>query len=93
MKTRSPFWASTRITSPGDEVALEQPDRERVLEQALDRALQRAGAVGRIPARVADRRLRRVGQLELEPALGETVAQPLELQLDDLAQLVAGQRA
>lgn len=32
------------------ELALEQPQRERVLEQALDRALQRPGAVGRVPA-------------------------------------------
>ena len=33
------------------ELALEQPQRERVLEQPLDRALQRPRAVGRVPAR------------------------------------------
>ena len=33
------------------EVAFEQPQRERVLEQPLDRALQRPRAVGRVPAR------------------------------------------
>ena len=40
----------------GDEVALEQPQRQRVLEQPLDRALERPRAVGRVPARFGDRR-------------------------------------
>ena len=74
------------------ELALEQPQRERVLDQALDRALERPGAVGRIPARLGDQLLRRVGQLEREPALGEPRAQPRELELDDLAELLARQR-
>ena len=61
----------------GDEVAFEQPQRERVLEQPLDRALQRTGAVGRIPARRRrSRPSRRVGELEREAALGEPLAQP-----------------
>ena len=71
------------------EVAFEQPQRERVLEQPLDRALQRTRAVGRVPARLDDRLLRGVRQLEREPALGEPLAQALELQLDDLAELLA----
>ena len=75
------------------EVALEQPQRERVLEQPLDRPLQRPRAVGRIPAGLGEHLLRGVGQLEREPALGEPRAQPLELQLDDLAELVARERA
>ena len=71
VNTRSPFCASTRIVSPAREVALEQPQRERVLEQALDRPLERPRAVGRIPAGLGERLLRGVGQLELEAALGE----------------------
>ena len=42
------------------EVALEQPQRERVLEQPLDRALERPGAVGRVPAGLGERLLRGV---------------------------------
>ncbi len=74
------------------EVAFEQPERERVLEQPLNRPLERTRAVGRVPAGLGERRLRRVGQLEAETALGEPAAQPLELQPDDLAELLARQR-
>src|SRR5690242_1642912 len=53
------------------EVAFEQPQRERVLDETLDRALQRPGAVRRIPARLRERLLRGVRELELDPPLGE----------------------
>ena len=74
------------------EVALEQPQRERVLDEPLDRPLQRPGAVRRIPARLGERFLRRVRQLERDAPLGEPVAQPFELELDDLRDLVARER-
>src|SRR6266566_10039866 len=70
------------------EVALEQPQRERVLDEPLDRPLQRPRAVRGIPARLRDELLRRVGQLDLQAPVGEPVAQPRELHLDDLAQLL-----
>ena len=75
------------------ELALEQPLRERVLDQPLQRALERPGAVGRVPARLGEHLLRRVGQLERELPLGEPRAQPLELELGDLAQLLARRAA
>jgi len=53
------------------EVALQQPQRERVLDEPLDRPLQRPGAVSRIPAGVGERLLRGVGQLERDPPIGE----------------------
>ena len=74
------------------EVAFEQPQRERVLDQPLERALERPRAVGGIPAGLRDGLLRRVGQLEREAALGEPLAQPRELQLDDVGELLARQR-
>ena len=46
------------------EVALEQPQRERVLEQALDRSLERPGAVGGVPAGLGDQLSRTLRQLE-----------------------------
>src|SRR6266540_3777559 len=74
------------------ELSLEQPQRERVLDHPLDRALERAGAVGRIPAGLGDVLLRLRRQLDLDPAIGEPLPQPGELQLDDLGQLLARER-
>src|SRR4051812_18893424 len=74
------------------EVALEQSQRERVLDHALQRALQGPGAVRRVPACFGDGVLRLVRQLELDAALGEPSAQARELELDDLAQLFASER-
>src|SRR3954465_9984693 len=70
---------------PIGEVAFEQTQRERVLEPALDRALQRARAIRRIPACLGERFLRGTGQLERDVTLGQPFAEALELQLDDLA--------
>src|SRR5438270_2868840 len=69
------------------EFAFEQPERERVLDHPLQRALEWACAVGRIPAGLRDDLLRLVRQFELDAALFETFAQAGELQLDDLAEL------
>ena len=58
--------------------------RERVLEQALDRALQRARAVGRVPAGVGDRPFAASVSSSVEPALGEPRARSRSSwQLDD----------
>jgi len=46
------------------EAALEELARERVLEEPLDRALERAGALGGIPAGLGNDLLGRVRNLE-----------------------------
>ena len=79
-----------RVALP--EVALEQAHRQRVFDQPLQGALERAGAVGRVPARLGDDLLRLVGQLERQPAFGEPVTQAPELELDDLTDLLPTQR-
>src|SRR5438309_1915145 len=65
---------------------------ERVLEQALNRPLERPGAVGRVPTCLSDHLLRGIGQLELEASVGEALPQAVELQLDDLAELFPRER-
>jgi hypothetical protein len=74
------------------EVAFEQPQREWVLDQFLDRPLQRTGAVGGIPAGLDEHLLRGVGQFQRQAAFSEPVAQPPELDLDDLVQLLVLER-
>src|SRR5947208_14627095 len=69
-------------------LAFEQAEGKRVLDHALDRTLERPGAVGGIPAGVGEHLLRVVRQLELDSALGQTPAQTRELQLDDLGELL-----
>src|SRR5581483_11618605 len=76
--------AAARVDEDGValvELVLEQPQGERVLDQPLERALQRPGAVGRVPTRVGDGLLRRVRELQREPPLGQAPPQPGELQL------------
>ena len=74
------------------ELALEQPQRERVLDQALERPLERPRAVGRIPARLSDKLLRSRSELDREPPLREPLVESMELKLDDLAELVPRER-
>src|SRR4051794_31204017 len=71
------------------EAAVEQSERKRVLDEPLQRALQRPRAVRRIPARLRHDLLRRVAQLELQAPLAKACAQLRELQLNDRAQLLA----
>ena len=74
------------------ELALEQAQRERVLEQPLDRTLERSRTVGRVPACLGDQLACAVRQLEREAALGEPLVQPRELHPDDLAELLTRER-
>ena len=90
--TSSPSRASTRTVSPSREPPFEQRARERVLDEPLDRALERPRAVRRIPALLGEQLLRLVRDLELDPPLREPLAQPRELQLDDVGELLARQR-
>src|SRR5829696_6201292 len=67
----------------GAELAAQELRRERVLDHALDGALQRPRAVDRIVAGVGDRLARGLAQLDREPALLEELAETAELDLHD----------
>src|SRR5207248_6711184 len=73
-------------------LALEQRQRELVDQLLLDHALERARAEGRVVAQVADQRLRVVGQLDLDAALGDALGDLAQLQLDDLLDLFPRER-
>src|SRR5919204_627139 len=74
------------------ERAGEDRHRQLVDQALLDHALERAGAVGRVVAHVAEQRPRGVGELDLDPALAHPAGQALDLQVDDLADLLARER-
>src|SRR5215212_8700894 len=76
----------------GGELALEQLERELVDELLLDHPLERARAVGRVVAEVADQRARVVGELDLDAALADPPGELRHLEVDDLADLLARQR-
>src|ERR1035441_2668274 len=61
---------------------------ERVLDVALDRPTQWAGAHGGVPALFDQQVLGGLGQLELQLALGHRLADAQEQQLDDLLDLL-----
>src|SRR6266568_9678125 len=63
--------------------------RQRILDEALDGALERAGAVDGIVPGVRDGLSRRLGELDGELAVLEELPQPAELDLHDAADLVA----
>src|SRR3954447_16758325 len=74
-----------RQLGPQDEV------RERVLDVALDRATQRTRPHRRVPALVDQEVLGRLGELELQLALGQRLADAAQEQLDDRLDLVLGE--
>src|SRR5919198_5726607 len=71
------------------EAALEERRRERVLDQALQRTLQRTRTVRRIPTCLRQQLLRRRRQLDVDPPLRQPSPQSRELELDDLRELLA----
>src|SRR4051812_5502018 len=73
-------------------VASDQRPRDARLALALDEAPQRARAVDRVVALARDERARRLGDLEREPPVGEAGADAGELQVDDLLDLLEGER-
>ena len=77
----------------GDEVAGEELRGERVLDHPLDGPLERPGAVDRVVAGVGDGLARLLAELERELPLGEQLAQPAELDLDDAARGPRGRAA
>jgi hypothetical protein len=78
----SPSAVPTRVALA--ERALEDPERQPVDEVLLDDALERAGAVGRVVAQVAQQRPRLVGQRDLDPALAHPRQHEVDLEVDAL---------
>ena len=71
------------------DVAFEELGGERVLQALLDDALERAGAEDGVVAFGGDGLLGGGGDFEAEVLLGEQLCEAAELQVDDLADLVA----
>src|SRR5215471_5404982 len=71
------------------EVALEHPQRERIEDLPLDRALQRTRAVGWIVPFTHQQFLCGVGELHVDLALFEPPDEAGELDVDDLLQVLA----
>ena len=74
---------------PGCEPAREDVLGETVLEIALDCALERPGAVGRVVADIGQEVFGRIRDFELHVTIGEALREDTELNVDDVAQLRA----
>ena len=75
-----------------NELALEDANRQRVLHLALKSSLQRPRSVDRIESLPRDHLSSRVGQLDVHLPLPQELPQSLELDVDDLADVLATQR-
>ncbi len=75
-----------------DELALEHGHRQRILNQPLDRPLERPRAERRIVAFLGEHALRLGRHLERDLALGEQLLEPRELEVDDLLDLLGAER-
>src|SRR5215208_4235159 len=71
------------------EVALQQLERDRVLQQPLDHPLQRPGSIHRIVTFCRNERLGRGRHIQREVPLRQHTVQPLQLQVDDVHQILA----
>src|SRR5690606_32378092 len=76
----------------GFEVAGEDALGQRVFDPALDRALERAGAVDRVVADGDEFFHRFAAQLQVEVAFGQTLTQTVELDVGDAGDLLLAQR-
>src|SRR6516164_2631333 len=72
--------------------AVENSQRQRILDQLLDRPLQRPRSEAWIEAFAEDPVFRRIRQLERNLAIGQQSSQILQPQLDNLHQLLLTQR-
>src|ERR1700750_1264070 len=70
------------------QLAAEDEVRERVLDVALDRPAERAGAHGRVPALLDQEVLGVLGELQLQLALRERLADAAQEELDDRLDLL-----
>ena len=75
----------------GLELAAEHEVGERILDEALDRAAQRAGAHRRVVALLDQQLLRLLGELDAGLVLAHLLAQALQHQVDDRLDLVLRQ--
>src|SRR5690554_6023325 len=76
----------------GFEVAGDDALGQRVFDPALDRALERAGAVDRVVADGDEFFHRFAAQLQVEVAFGQTLTQAVELDVGDAGDLLLAQR-
>src|SRR5690606_20819853 len=76
----------------GFEVAGEDALGQRVFDPALDRTLERAGAVDRVVADGDEFFHRFAAQLQVEVAFGQTLTQAVELDVGDAGDLLLAQR-
>ena len=82
---------STTMISPAWNSLYRIFSRQRVLDHALDRTAQRAGAELRVVARVGEQFLGRLRELDAETLALELAGEPLGHQVDHLHDLVASQ--
>ena len=92
VKLISPSWRVHADVVARREVALQQAPRQRVDEVALDHPLERARAVHRVVAELAELVAGGVGELDAHAALGDPRDQQADLDVDDVAQLLLGER-
>src|SRR5919202_7085747 len=74
------------------ELALQHAHRQRLDQVLLDGPLERPRAVHRVEALASHQLFGRVGELEPHLALGQPLAQPAQLDLDDALDLLQAQR-
>src|ERR1044071_7826840 len=74
------------------EPPLEHSHGERILNQPLNRSLERAGAESGIVAFLGEQTLRVRRDVEADLALGKELSEPFELQIDDALDVLRGER-
>src|SRR5487761_1821582 len=74
------------------ELALEQHHRQRVLYEALNRALQGTGSIDRVPTTLREQLACGISDHEMHPSVRQPVFESLQLNIDDGSQLLLGQR-
>ena len=78
--------------SPGLELALQNLLRQRIFDLLLDRAFQRSRTVHRVEACVSQFVARSIRQMDANVAIGQPLVQVAQLDIDDLANVLAAQR-
>src|SRR6266478_4335132 len=76
----------------GNEIAFQDPLRQRVFNLRLDGALQRPGTVHRVEPRLADLVARIIVKAQSYIALRQPLSQASQLDIDDGSNLLAAQR-
>src|ERR1700674_750450 len=74
------------------ELAFEQHHRQRVLYEALNRALEGTGSIYGVPTTLREQLAGGISDHEVHPAVRQPVFESLQLNIDDGGQLLLGQR-